>query len=149
MNRFRWLAVATAVLALGIGTVASASAALIGQSAHRHGPHIVAKPGSVMVNTSTTLTGTGFKPHRRLVIQECSLRNWVVPQRVCNHPNTVKVRTDAHGRFTVTFKALVCPKSKHVQPAGFSRTCWVGVPVIQGIDTEHLLGAAKLIVTGP
>jgi hypothetical protein len=38
-----------------------------------------------------------------------------------------------------------------MQPArrGFQETCYVGVPHPRGIDTIVLVGAAKIVVTGP
>jgi hypothetical protein len=164
------LLVASAVLVagVGVGAVSAAAAAApgghpvvtgIGRIPAKHRPKIVAKPDSVMVNTKTTLTGSGFKRHKRLRIWECSARNWVVPKQICNHRNAVTVRTNAHGGFTVKFKALVCPANSSVAlttaaltPAarkGFSRRCFVGVPTPSGVDVVILVGAARITVTGP
>lgn len=127
--------------------------------AAKHGPRIVAKPASVMVNRTTTLTGTGFKRHKRLTILECSAPSWIVPQQICNHRNAVKVRTNARGGFTVKIKALVCPAAKPpirsvgpirpATPAGFSRHCYLGVPRMFGVDQEALRPSARITVTGP
>jgi len=151
MNRARSLAAAAAaVLALGVGASTAVASAASAQVAARHAkPRIVARPDNLMVNTDTVLSGSGFAPHHRLLIWECSMKGWIVPLKVCNHPNAVRVRANADGRFTVKFKALVCPEPRRPVPAGFSRTCYVGVPTIQGVDTETLVGAAKLVVTGP
>jgi len=115
----------------------------------------VAKPDSVTVNRKTTLTGSGFKRHKKLRIWECSARSWVVPKQICNHRNAVTVRTGSRGGFTVKFKALVCPAaSSSAAPTasarkGFSRRCFVGVPTPSGVDVVILVGATRITVTGP
>jgi len=114
-----------------------------------HGPRIIASLDTVMVNASTILHGSGFRPHHKLLLWECSVRTWVVPMKACNHRNAVTVRTNAVGRFTVRFTVLVCPKPQRLVPAGFSRTCYIGEPQVQGVDTVTLIGAAKITVTGP
>ena len=149
MRRVRSLAAAAAA-ALALGAAVSMAVAPVASAGTQ--PRIVAKPDNLMVNTSTVLTGSGFQPKHKVLIQECSKKSWVVPLRVCNHPNEVRVRTNAKGGFQVKLKALVCPVSRHATPAlptGFKRTCYVGVPHIQGVDTVALEGAAKIIVTGP
>jgi hypothetical protein len=145
------LASAAIVVGVGAGAVSAAAAAAPGGgvTAARHGPRIVAKPDSVMVNRRTTLTGSGFRRHKKLTILECSARNWVVPAQVCNHRNAIKIRTNAHGGFRVKIKVLVCPSIRKAVPAGFSKRCFVGVPTIRGVDTETLVGAVKITVTGP
>jgi hypothetical protein len=47
----------------------------------KHYPKIVARPNHVRVNKSTTLSGSGFKPHAKLVLNECAAVAWVVPGR--------------------------------------------------------------------
>jgi hypothetical protein len=153
-NRVRSLVAAAAVLVGAAGMTSAAAAQSPGTHAGlashaKHGPRIVARPDNLMVDTSTVLSGSGFKPHTKLRIQECSAMTWDVPLKICNHPNTVRVRTDAHGRFKVNFKAMVCPFSRRLGFDGFSKTCYVGVPHIQGVDTITLLGGTKLVVTGP
>jgi len=148
MKRTRILAGAAAVLALGGTASAIAMSAASARTDTAQGPHIVARPDSVMVNTSTTLHGSGFGPHRKVLLWECSVRTWVVPMKVCRQRNAVTVRTNANGRFTVKFTVLVCPKPPAAL-AGFSRTCYIGEPKIQGVDTVTLIGAAKITVTGP
>ena len=150
MNRF--MALAGAVLAAGIGVGAVSAAGVAGAAgvAAHHRPKIVAKPDSVMVNTTTTLTGSGFKRHKKLTIWECSARNWIVPQQICNHRNAVKVRTNSRGGFTVKFKALVCPAgSAPAAYKGFSRHCFIGVPTPRGVDVVVLVGSTRITVTGP
>jgi len=158
--------VATAVLVAGVGVGAASAAAAAAPGAHpvvtgvgripaKHRPKIVAKPDSVMVNKKTTLTGSGFRRHKKLTIVECSATAWVVPKQICNHRNAVTVRTSARGRFTVRFKVLVCPaasSSAALPPAGargFSKRCFVGVPTPRGVDVVILVGAARITVTGP
>jgi hypothetical protein len=34
-------------------------------------------------------------------------------------------------------------------PAGFERTCYVGVPAIDGVDVVKLSAATRITVTGP
>jgi len=152
VNRVMLLATAGMVAALGVGVASAAGAAPSAPAAHaaKQGPTIVAKPDSVMVNRSTTLTGSGFKPHKKLTIWECSAKFWLVPQQVCNHRNAVIARTNSHGGFIVKMKVLVCPVlNSAVAPAGFSRRCFVGVPTIRGIDAVELVGAVRITVTGP
>ncbi len=142
-------AAATVALALAAPATAQnvASAALAAH--HHHHAHIVAKPDSAMVNTKIKLIGTGFKPHAKVTIWECTQRSWVVPANPCNHRNAVKVKADAHGGFQVQMKLLVCPAPKTSAPAGFSRRCYVGEPTIDGVDVVALRGVTKVTVTGP
>jgi len=130
----------------------------------RHHPRIVAKPHSVRVNKFTTLSGSGFKPHHRYVLNECSARSWTVPRQVCNHRNAVHVRTGPHGGFRVRMKLLVCPRAMQPQararsgrvpsgrvlsPEAFVVRCFIGTPKFFGIDSEGLTGAVRISVTGP
>lgn len=144
--------VAGAVAAAGGVALGSVAAGTVAPAA-KHGPRIVAKPDSVMVNRTTTLTGTGFKPHKKLTIVECSASTWVVPQQICNRRNAVRVRANARGGFTVKIKALVCPAPKPplrpLAPAGFSKRCFVGVPRVFGVDQEGLRPSTRITVTGP
>ena len=130
------LAAATPFLATG-----AASAAAV--------PHIVAKPNNLMVNTTTHLTGTGFRPNTTLKVMECSRTNWIVPQQPCATKNVVTVTTNSAGAFRASMTALVCPKVMQPARRGFQETCYVGVPHPRGIDTIVLVGAAKIVVTGP
>ena len=111
-------------------------------------PRITARPDSVMVRTTTVLTGTGFRPRRKLTVYECGARLWIAPQDVCTHGNVVTVRTSRHGRFRIPLQVLVCPlKSK--TPARFERTCYIGVSAIDGIGVVKLSAATRITVTGP
>jgi hypothetical protein len=131
------LSVVALVVAIGIDTADAASEA----------PHITAKPSNLMVNTKTTLTGTGFPSKAKLTIQECAKRNWVVPQNPCVNRNKITVTTDSHGRFVHQFKVILCG-GKH-GPTPTSQICYVGALHPEGVDTITLLGAAKVVVTYP
>jgi hypothetical protein len=110
-------------------------------------PHIVAKPNNLMVNTKTTLTGTGFLAKTKLTIEECSKTFWIVPQNPCVHTNKISVLTDGHGRFTRQFRVELCGGKRGPFPT--SQICYIGDPHPEGIDTVRLLGAAKITVTYP
>ena len=127
------------VLAAGIATGAAAA------SPAR--PHIVAKPNNLMVNANTSLTGTGFPAKTKLTIEECATANWVVTSRPCKGAYKISVRTDAHGRFSAKFRALLCGGKRGSGPT--SQICYIGNPHPQGVDTITLLGAAKITVTYP
>ncbi len=125
----------------------------------KHHPKIVARPHKLRVNKVTTLSGEGFRPRHRYVLNECSAQTWVVPAHVCNHRNAVHVRTGPHGGFQVRMKVLACPRRMQPQsrvprlevrrPEGFVVHCFIGVPRIAGVDTETLVGAVRISVTGP
>jgi hypothetical protein len=151
MNAKRGLGIVAAMIVAGTSlTVVAAQASAGPASPISRVPKIVARPASVRVNTRTELSGSGFRPHHKLTIWECSARGWVVPQQVCNHKNAVHVTTDGAGRFRTRITVLVCPARRRMMvAAGFSRTCYVGVPAVRGVDTETLVGAAKITVTGP
>lgn len=165
MNAKRGLGIVAAMIAAGISLTVVAAQASTGPASTGPAstgpastgparpisrvPKIVARPDSVMVNAKTELSGSGFQPRHRLTILECSQRTWVVPTQVCNQKNAVRVTTDRAGRFRASMRALVCPAHRRAMAAGFVRTCYVGVPAIRGVDTETLVGAAKITVTGP
>jgi hypothetical protein len=153
MARSRTREVATvSVAAVALGLLSAGAAAAIGAGdSGSTRPHIVARPHSVMVNSKTQLTGTGFPSKSTLTIEECSQTTWVVTQSPCDTRNVLKVKTDAQGRFHHGLTAETCPASGTAagSPPGFSQTCYVGEPVVQGIDTETLAGAATITVTGP
>jgi Neocarzinostatin family len=111
-------------------------------------PKIKAHPDNSMVNTFTTLTGSGFSPNATLRLTECSTTNWAVgAQSPCNANNTVTLTTGATGEFTTKFQADVCPNGKRVGPTAVR--CYIGVPKPSGIDTMTLEAAAKITVTYP
>jgi hypothetical protein len=110
-------------------------------------PRIVAKPNNLMVNTKTTLTGSGFAPRTRRSIVECSRTNWVVPSNPCVKRNKISVTTDGRGRFTHVFDVVLCGGKRGPEPT--SQICYIGNPHPEGVDTEHLDGAVKVTVTYP
>ncbi|HEV2373070.1 MAG TPA: neocarzinostatin apoprotein domain-containing protein [Streptosporangiaceae bacterium] len=124
------------------------AASVPAQAAIKAGPHIVANPNNLMVNTVTNLTGSGFKPATTYTVQECSKTIWVVGQKPCATSNTVTVTTNASGGFKTRMTAVVCPKVSSAR-RGFSETCYIGVPKPAGLDSIKLIGAAKITVTGP
>jgi hypothetical protein len=134
------LAVTIAVLAAGVlGSQAGAISATP--------PHIVAKPNNLMVNTKTTLTGSGFPAKTKLTIAECPGTNWIVPQNPCVKNNAVSVVTDSRGRFTRQFRVELCGGKRGPEPT--SQICYIGDPHPEGVDTITLIGAAKVTVTYP
>jgi hypothetical protein len=110
-------------------------------------PHITARPTDVMVNSPVALHGIGFPPAATLRLQECSLKNWIVPEDPCLNANSVTVTTNSRGEFTTTMKALICPAV--TLPVVTERTCYIGVPRPSGIDTITLLSAARIVVSWP
>jgi Neocarzinostatin family len=110
--------------------------------------HIVARPSNLMVNTTTKLTGTGFAPNTSLTVKECSRTSWLLPKQPCATSNKLTVTTNASGGFRASMTAVVCPKVKAPGTRGFMETCYIGVPRTSK-DSVVLVGAAKIIVTGP
>ena len=109
-------------------------------------PHIVARPSSVMVNTTTKLTGKHFVASKRITIEECAQSTWVVMANPCDSTNTIHVKTDSQGRFHAVFNVQTC----FANPSpGFSQTCYIGEPLPSGVDTITLAGAVAITVTGP
>ena len=147
MPRLRTLAGTAVVIAAGAVPLALPGVAVAGSQASSVPPHIVAKPNNVMVNTKTKLVGVGFPAHSTLTIKECSQKTWTVPQNPCDTTNTIQVVTDGRGRFHSKFTVQTCPAAAK-QP-GFAEICYIGEPVVKGVDQETLLGAAKITVTGP
>ena len=125
---------------IGFGCVATASA-------ESGSERIVAKPSSVMVNTDTTLRGTGFPAHTNVALEECGTTFWLAPKDPCNSDNAKTVEANGLGRFRTSFKVELCPEG---EPGEFptSRICYIGVPRF-GIDTVALEPAAKVTVTYP
>jgi hypothetical protein len=111
-------------------------------------PHIVATPNNLMINTKTVLTGTGFAPATKLVVEECSATSWIAPEDPCASSNIIHVRTTAAGNFKHSMTATICPSDGAPKP-GFVQRCYVGVPHPFGVDQVRLLGATSLFVTGP
>ena len=135
------------VLLLTIAGLATGVASIQASAVSPTPPHIVAKPNNLMVNTKTTLTGTGFPASAKLTIEECSITNWVVTANPCVRTNKISVLTDVHGRFTRRFQVELCGGKRGPEPT--SQICYIGEPHPRGIDTMTLIGAAKVTVTYP
>jgi hypothetical protein len=125
------------------GAMATSQAAAVAPTP----PHIVAKPNNLMINTKTTLTGSGFPAKARLMIEECSSTGWVVVANPCVKTNKISVVTDRQGRFKAQFLIVLCGGKRGPEPT--SQICYLGNPQPEGIDTITLLGAAKVTVTYP
>ena len=134
------LALTIAVLAAGILTSQAGAVSATP-------PHIVAKPDNLMVNTKTTLTGTGFPAKTRLAIQECSTNFWIAPKHPCGTANKITVQTDSHGKFVRQFRVALCGGKRGPGPT--SQICYIGHPHPRGVDTVTLVGAARVTVTYP
>jgi hypothetical protein len=141
------------VVALGavaaLTAAASASSAAAQISATPAAPHIVARPDSVMVNGTTTLTGTGFPAKSKVQLRECGASSWIAPKNPCISTNEITVTASASGGFTTPFKVQLCPRTLPPTPPVTEETCYVGELRPTGIDTLALLGAAKITVTYP
>jgi hypothetical protein len=141
-------------VALAFGVVLSAGAIMAGtaNAVSATPPHIVAKPNNVMLNTTISLTGTGFPANAKLTIKECSRTSWVVvAQKPCDTNNTITVLTNKTGRFVHAFKVELCPRTSTGTGTGpiTRETCYIGNPKPKGVDTITLVGAAKVTVTYP
>jgi hypothetical protein len=137
-----------AVLILISGGVIGVFSISAGAASTTPAPHITAHPHSVMVNSSTTLTGTNFKPRKSITLKECPETTWIVPQNPCDSTNSVVVKVNSQGTFKTSFTVQTCPGGTTTEP-GFSETCYIGDPSPSGIDTINLVGAVKITVTGP
>ena len=141
-SRITRVGLAVTISGLALGVLASQAGAISSTP-----PHIVAKPNNLMVNTKTTLTGTGFAANTKLTIEECSTNFWIVPKNPCLSTNKISVLTDGHGHFVRQFRVTVCGGKRGPEPT--SQICYIGEPHPEGIDTIRLLGAAKITVTYP
>ena len=134
--------------ALAVGLLGQSTAVASAAGVSPFPPHIVANPNNVMVNSSTTLTGTGFPPSTTIAIRECGRTSWIAPQNPCDVTNGISVTTNAAGGFTASFKVELCPDGVR-GPEPTSEICYIGEPHPSGIDTIALLGAARITVTYP
>ena len=135
------------VLALTITAIAGGALSSEAGAVATAGPHIVAKPNNLMINTKTALSGTGFPANTKLTIEECPATLWIVPQQPCVTTNKISVLTDGHGRFTRQFRVELCGGKRGPFPT--SQICYIGDPHPEGIDTIRLLGAARIVVSYP
>jgi hypothetical protein len=141
--RWSWCAIGGALLVMAPVSMGVATAAVSPTL-----PRIVDRPKSVMVNSSTTLTGTGFPPSTTIALQECGKTGWIAPQSPCASSNGISVTTNAVGGFKTAFKVSLCPDGvRGREPT--SEICYIGEPKPSGIDTITLLGAVKITVTYP
>jgi hypothetical protein len=101
-----------------------------------------------MVDQHTNLIGRGFPRFTTLRLAECSKTNWVAPAKPCDKDNSILVRTDGKGSFVTGFKVEACVGAQ-TGSAGLAELCYIGVPKPSGIDTVHLVGAARIVVTYP
>jgi hypothetical protein len=135
----RRFGVVLVLVGFGVGSVSGSARAVSSN------PRIVVKPNKRVVNTTTTLTGTGFPVKAKLTIEECSVTHWVVTRNPCSSGNRISVVTDVHGRFTRNFRVAMCGGKRGPEPN--SRICYIGVPRPEGVDTITLSDAAKITVT--
>jgi hypothetical protein len=112
-------------------------------------PHIRARPRSIMVNGTTTLTGTGFPANGPVHLRECGSAAWIVPEEPCDTTNEVTVMSDASGRFTTPFEVQLCPRKLPPKPPVTREKCYIGEPHLTGEDTIGLAPAVKITVTYP
>ena len=141
-SRIARVGLAVTVVALAAGVLSTQAGAVSATP-----PRIVAKPNNLMVNTKTTLTGTGFPAKTKLTIEECSnhqLGRYRKPVRqeqqdLRPHRRTRQVHA-AVPSGTLRWQA---------RPEPTSQICYIGDPHPEGVDTMTLLGAAKITVTYP
>lgn len=126
-----------------IVAVMPTAAAYAGSQAEK----IRAHPASVMINTDTTLTGSGFPAHTTIVLEECGATRWLDPKVPCNTENRETVETNAKGRFTASFEVELCPEGAPGRHPT-TRICYIGVPKLLE-DTGKLEPAAKVQVSYP
>jgi hypothetical protein len=108
---------------------------------------LMAHPKSVMINTDTTIAGSGFPAHTMVSLTECGATSWLAPNEPCNTENATTVETNAKGRFKTPFEMQFCPEGKHAhQPT--TVICYVGVRYYIE-DVGKLEPAAKVKVTYP
>jgi hypothetical protein len=146
MSRPLALVLALAVAAGGLLT----DALLVTSAGAAPSPHITARPNSIMVNHTTTLTGRHWPASKKVTLEECTESTWVVMQSApCDTNNVVTVKADAKGQFKTVFTVHTCPTTDS-SPPGFEQTCFIGGnPAPSGVDTIALQGAVKITVTGP
>ena len=100
-----------------------------------------------MINTDTTIAGSGFAPHTMVTLTECGATLWLAPNEPCNTENATTVETNAKGRFKTPFEAKLCPEGKRAhQPT--TVICYIGVKHYVE-DVGKLEPAAKVKVTYP
>lgn len=133
-------AIACVALAASSGALAATAS-----PAHRQ-PAIKAKPTNLMVDKSTTLTGSGWPRRAKITLRECASEAWAAPREPCLEEDLETVETNGSGRFSAAFEVGVCD-------GAFSgptqRTCYIGEPEPSGVDTIELRGAVAIQVSYP
>jgi hypothetical protein len=129
-----------------VGT-ALAGVTLDATAAVASGPHIVARPNNLMVNTNTTLTGTGFPVKAKLMIGECAKTSWIAPQNPSVNRNRITVVTDSRGHYVHQFRVTLCGGKRGPTPT--SQIRYIGEPHPEGVDRVRLVGPARVVVTFP
>ena len=137
----RNLSVLLATSAAGLLAIAPASAQAMA------GGKVMAKPHSVMINTTTTLTGKGFRANTTIQLRECGEKSWLYPAFPCLEENAKAVMTNAKGRFETTFEVRFCPEAERAKKPT-TVICYIG-SLLTGEDTGELAGAARLLVSYP
>jgi len=137
-TRFRAAGALAAIIAVAPVTVAHAALGTEKVKAH---------PADVMVNTDTTITGSGFPAHTMVSLKECGVTFWLAPNDPCNTENAKTVETNAKGRFTTPFEVQICPEGSPARQPN-TRVCYIGV-LRFGEDTGMLEPAAKVKVGYP
>jgi hypothetical protein len=132
--------------AAGVLAAVAVAPAAVAQSASAT-EKVSARPTHVMVNTDTTITGSGFPAHAMIPLRECGVKFWLAPNDPCNTENAITVETNRMGRFKTSFEAQLCPEGKPArQPT--TRICYIGV-LSFGEDTGMLEPAARVLVSYP
>ncbi len=107
-------------------------------------PQIAANPSrNIPAGTTTTLTGSGFAPNATYRVAECSQTSWTVTQNPCVAANGIDVTTNGAGGFTHAFTVEPCT----VPSASTVETCFIGVPMVSGVDTIELVAPARITVS--
>lgn len=132
--------------AAGVLAVVAVAPAALAQAASAT-ERVTARPANLMINTDTTITGSGFPAHTMLSLRECGVKFWLAPNDPCNTENAKTVETNKNGRFKTPFEAQLCPEGKPAhQPT--TRICYIGV-LSFGEDTGMLDPAARVKVSYP
>lgn len=132
-----------------VGACAAIAAAAIATSGAQaaSGARIKVKPKSVMVGHETMVTGREFPADTTIVLAECSVTTWIVPQQPCLTANETTVTTNNRGAFETPFIVEICAPNGSVKVT--KRKCFIGEPKPFGVDQVELFAAAKVIVTWP
>jgi hypothetical protein len=125
------------------GLLATAPASAHAMAAGR----VMAHPHQVMVNTTTTLKGKGFKANTMIQLRECGKKSWLAPAFPCLEGNAESVMTNSKGRFETTFEVGFCPEAERAMKPT-TVICYIG-SLETGEDTCKLAGAARVLVTYP